>query len=141
LGFLKQIFGICETTPPADPGCWQFADGTVELDLSRTPELAAAGAAVRLEGKSLPERLLLVHGEDGSFYAYVNRCTHGGRRIDPSTGHRQIRCCSVSKSIFDYAGQPVSGAAEKPLTTLPVTRVDNLLLIGTAAAEAGEGRT
>jgi nitrite reductase/ring-hydroxylating ferredoxin subunit len=119
--FLKRIFGICETPLPADSGCWDYVYRTIRLRLNRTPELAQPGGAVRLEGKGLSKRVLVVHGEDGAFHALGNRCTHMGRRIDPLPDTDRIECCSVSKSTFTYAGKPVGGAARKPLEIFPVT--------------------
>ena len=126
---LKRIFGICETTPPADAGCWEYADGKILLKLDRTPELAPAGGGVRLEGKGLPVRVLVVHGRDGRFHAFANRCTHMGRRIDPLPGSDRVECCSVSKSTFTYDGEPVGGAARKPLEVFAVSVSGDALTI------------
>jgi nitrite reductase/ring-hydroxylating ferredoxin subunit len=82
--------------------------------------LRRPGGAARLEGTPLPDRLLVVHGTDGRFHAYVNRCTHMGRRIDPAEAGGELRCCSVSHSRFGYDGQPAAGPAKKSLTVLPV---------------------
>ena len=127
--FLKRILGICETPPPADPAAWSLNGATVSVDLARMPELNAAGSGVRLEGKGLGPRLLVVHGDDGQYHAVANRCTHMGRRIDVLAGSSQIQCCSVSKSTYTYDGQPVSGAAKTPVTTFPVTVENNTLTI------------
>jgi nitrite reductase/ring-hydroxylating ferredoxin subunit len=127
--FLKRIFGICETPLPADPACWTYADREIRLHLDRTPELDRPGGAVRLEDQGLPVRTLVVHGLDGTFHAFGNRCTHMGRRIDPLAGADRIECCSVSKSTFTYAGEPIGGAARKPLKVFPVTASGNELKI------------
>ena len=73
-----------------------------------------------LEGNGSPERVLVIHGKDGQFHAYKNRCTHFGRRIDPFQETGSLRCCSISKSTFDYDGNVISGAAKKPLTPFKV---------------------
>ncbi len=129
MGLWKRIFGICETKPPASPDGWKFADGIISIDVLRTPELSKAGGAVRLEGNSLPQRVLVLHGTDGSYHAFVNRCTHMGRRLDPLAGEVAVRCCSVSKSIFAYDGEPLSGAAKSALKILPVDAEENRLSI------------
>jgi len=129
MGLLKRILGICETQPPADAGCWQVKEGQVEIELARAPELSAPGGAVRLEGQGLPMRVLVVHGPDNRYLAFHNKCTHGGRRIDPLPGTDQVRCCSVSKSTFDYEGRVVSGPAKGPLTPFPVTAEGGALRI------------
>jgi nitrite reductase/ring-hydroxylating ferredoxin subunit len=130
LGFLKRLFGICETQPPADDECWTSADGKLEVVLDRVPELSVKGGAVRLEGPYLPKRLLVVHGEDGQYHAFPNRCTHmGNRRIDPVPEEDRIRCCSVGKSTFDYSGQRISGSAKEPLEPLTLEREGGKLII------------
>ena len=44
-------------------------------------------------------------------------------------GSNTIECCSVSKSTFTYDGNPVGGAAKKPLITYPVTLEEETLKI------------
>ncbi|MEA2064360.1 MAG: Rieske (2Fe-2S) protein [Gemmatimonadota bacterium] len=132
---IRRIFGICRTGKPLNTGCWKYDEGRVEVDLAQTPELSAPGGAIRLEGKPLPgKRILLLHGEDGNYHACLNRCTHlGHRRLDPladgDEGEGRIRCCSVGKSTFDYQGRVVSGTAEEPLTVLTVELEDGSLRI------------
>ena len=127
--FLKRIFGICETPQPTDTGGWTYGNGQVRLDLSRMPELKNPGGGVRLEGKGLDPRLLVFLGDDGGYHAVANRCTHMGRRIDTLPGRHTIQCCSVSKSTFTYDGQPVGGAAKKPLKTYPAILQEDILTI------------
>jgi len=129
MGILKRILGICETKPPANRGCWDFKDGIIQIDLSLVPELAKPGGAIRLEGREVPERVLVLHGTDGRFYAYRNRCLHMGRRIDPIPGGSEIRCCSVSKATYDYTGKVVSGPAKGPLKAFRVGMEEGKLKI------------
>ena len=127
--WLKRIFGISETPQPGPDAGWKVANQAIKIDLNQMPEIAHPGSAVRLEGKGLPVRILVVHGNDGNFHAFANRCTHMGRRIDILPGTDRIECCSVSKSTFDYGGQPLGGAARKPLRVFTVTLSDNELAI------------
>jgi nitrite reductase/ring-hydroxylating ferredoxin subunit len=129
MSFFSRIFGLCKTKPPTDGGSWKMTDGRVQVELSRTPELNSPGGAIRLEGRGLENRLLLLRGEDHHLHAFVNKCTHAGRRIDPLAGQEQIECCSVGKSTFDYEGRLISGSAKKPLTPLKVEEVEGLAVI------------
>ena len=126
---LKRIFGICETSPPSDEGSWAYENHEISVKLGQMRALENPGGAVRLEGKGLPERILLLHGADGQFYAFANKCTHMGRRLDPLPGQDAIQCCSVSKSTFTYAGELVSGAAKNSLHTFPVVAENEELKI------------
>ena len=127
-----MLFGICQTAPPTEEGCWRFVNGKIEIQLDRTPELKEMGGAIRLEGNGSPERVLVIHGMDGQFHAYKNRCTHAGRRIDPYSQDKLLRCCSISKSTFDYDGNVISGAAKKPLTPFHVAQENGKLMVSMA---------
>lgn len=126
----KRLFGISETALCADPQAWSVTRDRVRVDLARMPELRSAGGAVRLEGNGLKRRLLVFHGDDGRYHAVENHCTHMGRRIDPIVGGNRIECCSVSRSTYGYDGQPLGGAAKKPLRALPVRLDGATLTIG-----------
>jgi len=129
MGVFKRIFGICETRPPANQSCWRYKDGKVEIELAEARELKEKGGAIRLEGAGMPKRLLMVHGTDGGYHAFENKCTHFGRRLDPLPGQPQVRCCSVGKSTFNYKGDKVSGPAKGPVRTLKVEQRNGKLII------------
>ena len=116
----QRILGIPATKPPADEGCWTFSGGTVEIDLSRAPELSKSWGAIRLEKKNLPERILVIRGDDDRYYAFRNQCRHMGRRLDPVPGTHTVQCCSVSKSTYDYEGRVLSGPPKEALDSYPV---------------------
>lgn len=129
MGFFKRLFGICSTQPPADPGCWAVVDGRAVVDLGRAPELKDPGGAVRLEGGELARRVLLLRGEDGKLHAFVNKCSHGGRRLDPLPGAGKVECCSVGKSVFDYEGKLQSGSAKKDILSLEVAEEESKAVV------------
>ena len=130
MSLIKRVLGICNTDKPVDEGCWSFSDNRISVDLRRTGESLVRGGALRLEGKGLLGRVLLVHGLDGKYYALKNQCTHvGKRRIDPLVEQDGLKCCSVMGSVFTYDGKVVSGPAREPLTTYPVVAEADRLVI------------
>jgi nitrite reductase/ring-hydroxylating ferredoxin subunit len=129
MGFFKRLFGICQTQPPQDPSCWRVTGDQVEVDLSRASELAEPNGAIRLEGPNLDKRILVIRGEDGQHHAYVNKCTHGGRRLDPLPGTNGLECCSVGKSRFSYDGKRIGGSAKDDLIPLAVTESEGKVTI------------
>ena len=127
---VKRMFGICRTQPPADPGCWRVVDGNVEIELSRAPELQDRNGAIRLEGAAIRERILVFRGDDDQLHALPNRCTHvGHRRLDPLPGQSGVQCCSVGRSVFDYAGKRISGSAQDPIRPFEVVERNGTLVI------------
>lgn len=129
MGILKKIFGICETKKPKDPGCWILSGGRIEIDLNRAGKLAEQGGAIRLEGKGLAGRILVIQDDTGKFHAYSNRCTHMGRRIDPVPGSSDVRCCSVMGSVFNVKGEIVSGPAKENLKQYMTVKQGSILSI------------
>lgn len=124
--------GVTQTELPMIDGAWIYTEDGLVLDLSKLPELSTLGGAVRIEGKALPNPILVVLGEDGNYYAFKNVCKHIGRMIDPVVGTRTLRCTSVickTKSTYDYKGKVLSGLAEEPLTTYQLSFVGNNLTI------------
>jgi cytochrome b6-f complex iron-sulfur subunit len=114
MGFFKAVLGICET-PPLDAGLWRAHGNQVTIRLGEAAALAPVGGAARLQGKGLVSPVLIVHAGGGEYLAFENRCTHGGRRLDPVEGERELRCCSIGHARFDYEGNKLSGPAQGPL--------------------------
>ena len=119
---LQRIFGISATSKPANLECWSYSGGKLTVDLKKVPELEKPGGAIRLEGGTLPERVLVVHGENKQYHVFRNRCTHmGHRRLDLVPGTNTVQCCSVGKSTYDFDGKNVYGPAPEPVTTYPAS--------------------
>ncbi len=128
--FFQRVFGIPATLRPRESECWSYAGGRVVIDLAKAAELERPGGALRLEGGGLPIRVLVVHGEDGRYHAFHNRCTHlGHRRLDPVPGTATVQCCSVNKSTYDYGGATLFGPAPRPVTVLPVELEGDRLVV------------
>lgn len=118
--FFQRLLGTPATSLPRNSDCWTYAGGQLSIDLAKAPELKIIGGALRFEGKNLPERVLVVYGDDKTYRAYKNRCTHiGHRRLDPVPGTDTVQCCSVNKSTYDLDGKKIYGPAPKPIITYP----------------------
>jgi len=125
----QRLFGLCATQKPSDNQCWTLNDGKLEIDINRAKELNAPGSAIRLEGNNLPNRLLICHGTDGKYHAFINKCKHMGRRMDPVPETQTIQCCSVGKTTYDYNGKVLFGSAKKPLEKLTVEKFTDMIVI------------
>lgn len=126
---LQRLLGRPATEAPSDPGCWTYSDRQLVIDLKRAPELAEAGGAIRLEGKNLPDRILVIHADDDSYRAFRNRCKHMGRRLDPVPKTSTVQCCSISKTTYTYDGSVLYGPAKDPLETFQVISAEGKLTV------------
>ncbi len=126
----QRVFGISGTNKPQDEEGWQYHAGQLTINLDRIPELTQPGTAIRLEGKALPKRILIVFGMDKQYRAFHNRCTHfGHRRLDYVPGTETVQCCSVNKSTYRFNGKKIVGPNPKPIDTYPVERSEEKLHI------------
>ena len=128
IGFFKAILGICQT-PPLDAALWTVEGKQVTIRLDKAAALVPIGGAARLEGQGLASSVFIVHAGPDEYLAFENRCTHGGRRLDPVEGKRELRCCSVNHSRFDFQGNNLSGPAEGPLKKYPVEERGEKLIV------------
>lgn len=119
-GVFQRMLGKCATPEPADPKCWVALRDRVFIDLRRAPELAHPGGGIRLEGNQLPFRVLVFRSDTNQIRAYMNICSHGGRRLDPVPGTNTVQCCSVGRSTFDSDGNVIHGPAKLRLKKLEV---------------------
>ena len=126
-GTLDRLFGISHTPELDNENAWAYADNVLTVDLAQVTDLAEINSGVQLDHDTLPEPLLIVHGDDDEFYVFVNKCPHADRKIDVIDG--QVRCTSMGKSTFDYAGTRLSGTADSPLPTYEVARDGDTLTI------------
>jgi hypothetical protein len=117
----QRLFCVTISPRPADSGCWDVAGDRLTIELARAPEIGPAGGALRLEDGRLPDRVLVVHGEDGQYRAFRDRCACGGFRIDPVPGEPRIRCCTPMQSTYEYSGKPLSKHVTRSLDLLPTT--------------------
>ena len=129
LNFFQRLMGRPLTQLPANNDFWSYENGQITLELSKAPDLSTPSGAVRLEGKGLPKNILVVFGEDQQYHAFQNKCTHGGRCLDPIPGTQTVQCCSLGKSTFDYSGKLISGSAQTDIEVLDVQRENGELRI------------
>jgi nitrite reductase/ring-hydroxylating ferredoxin subunit len=125
----QRILGIPATRPPSDGACWSSEGNKLIIDLASAKELSQPGSAIRIEGKSCSERVLVLRGEDGKWHAYRNRCGHMGRRLDPVPGTETVQCCSINAATYGYDCHKIEGPGEHPVNRYPVEEKDGKLHI------------
>ena len=107
MGLFKRIFGICATKKPENSECWNFSSSQIVLDLTKAPEINTVSGAIRLEEKGLPYLVLVFQGTDKKYHAIINKCSHGGRRIDLESGQAEP-LFPMSPGIWLWVIRPTS---------------------------------
>ncbi|MDP8206035.1 MAG: Rieske 2Fe-2S domain-containing protein [Candidatus Electryonea clarkiae] len=127
--FFQRMLGKSATKPPEDESCWEYSDGLITVDLIKASELSESDGSISLEGKNLPDRILVIRGDDNDYHAFKNSCAHGKRRLDPVPGAGTVQCCSMGKSTYDYHGKRLAGAAKDDIVIYDVKVEDSKLVI------------
>lgn len=130
--FFRALAGRCDTDP-LDQGLWKVEGNQAIIRLSQVEQLREMGSAVYLQGPGLARPVLVVNSGPRGYLAYENRCTHGGRKLDPRDDGQSLRCCSISHSTFDAAGNKTGGPAKGPLKTFTAEVVGDELVISLEA--------
>ena len=106
-------------------------DGNIKISLDDVPELREKGCAMKLKVSRLGEetKIVLIHANDGQFYAVENKCAHMGRELDYKQGDEILRCTSFGHSQFELDGDRIKGPARNGIRTFPVSVTQNELVI------------
>ena len=128
MSFFRALLGRCDTEP-LSPEMWSVEDDKVQVKLSQMAEPLPKGGAVYLKEQGLKRPVLVMRTDDDQYLAFEDRCSHGGRKVDPVAGEATLRCCSLSHSVFDLDGKVVKGPAKDPLKKYAVEQSGGDLVI------------
>ena len=104
--------------------------GRVRLALGAFPELGRADGAVRIQPEGMADPVYVLATADG-FRALSPICTHRGCTVDV---HAERLVCPCHGSTYDREGRVLKGPAQRALTSYPVTRAGDELLIDVGRA-------
>jgi cytochrome b6-f complex iron-sulfur subunit len=122
MGIFQAILGICKTKQ-LDDELWSIKDGSLSFKLSDATDLAKEDGAVYLKKRQgMKDHVLVVHSGKDQYYAYKNRCTHFGRKIDPIPSQKKLKCCSINHSQFNMDGEVLSGPAKGNLVRYKISK-------------------
>ena len=117
--FLGQLAAGAGLVAGALSGCAAMAThharligGRIPLELGELTEALGLENAVLVSAPGLPEPILLIRMENGSFQAVGAKCTHLGCQVQPA---RHFLTCPCHGSTFNLDGEVVRGPAQKAL--------------------------
>jgi len=100
--------------------------GRVRLSLSSYPELAKPDGAIKILPAAAEDPIFVLATGTNEFRAISPICTHRGCTVDVN-GARLV--CPCHGSTYNREGKVLRGPAERALTTYPVTRDGDTLVI------------
>ena len=122
--FAKVVVGASLLAGAATAGCAavgtysaNLSGGRIKLDHNQLELKMGEGNAILVRASPLPDVLILLRHENGTFTALNARCTHLGCQVRPGG---EFLTCPCHQSTFDRWGKVVRGPAQKPLSSYPV---------------------
>ncbi len=91
----------------------RLVQGRIIVDQAGLEELFRVDNVALVTAAGLPEALILIRMDEGSYRALGARCTHLGCRVRP--GKHSLRC-PCHGAVFDLEGNVIRGPAKKPLS-------------------------
>lgn len=124
----KAITGNSDT-PLLSRNTYIYSQGTLQLDLTKIPELKRDGGSVKLEMPDRNLKIIVARTGDHAFVALRDRCSHGGRELEYFHDQSIFRCVSFGHSRFDLEGNVMKGPAKNLLLKYNSILVDDILQI------------
>jgi len=104
------------------------AGGVIDLGKDRSSTLLRSEGSLLVRPGANADKILVVHGRDGSLYAVTSVCTHMGCDVLYDSGLGHLRCpCHGSEYGLD--GHNIKGPAKRPLKPYNVTVRDGHVAI------------
>ena len=91
----------------------RLVKGRIIVAQAELEELFRVDNVALVTAAGLPEALILIRMDEGSYRALGARCTHLGCRVRP--GKHSLRC-PCHGAVFDLEGNVIRGPAKKPLS-------------------------
>ena len=91
----------------------RLVKGRIIVPQAELEELFRVDNVALVTAAGLPEALILIRMDEGSYRALGARCTHLGCRVRP--GKHSLRC-PCHGAVFDLEGNVIRGPAKKPLS-------------------------
>lgn len=126
----SMVKGVSNTEAIPE-GTYQLIENKLILQLDQIACLKETGGAGKLTlEKEGPVKIIVVQHQPGTYKAFSDCCTHGGRELNYKHEDESLQCSSFGHSTFALSnGKPLKGPAEGPLSIYPVHVVNNTLTI------------
>ncbi len=120
-------------TPLIQPPAYEIveANGKVDIviDIGKTPDLLKEGCAVKIIDKRINDRIIVANTGKNGFTALSISCTHNGAEVEYKNDLKKFICVSFNHAEFSPDGRSIDGMKLKTLTSYPISRKDENLII------------
>jgi cytochrome b6-f complex iron-sulfur subunit len=126
-GIASQLLHIIEAADKS----YTIKGNKLIIDMEKNKVLFSDGGAMKLKfdyrGKKM--KILVFRKAGDAYYAFENRCTHGGMPLKYNPETQQIKCTSISQSVFNLDGEVTGGPAPSPIRKFDIIKTNHLLTV------------
>jgi cytochrome b6-f complex iron-sulfur subunit len=128
---VPSVLSNCKSSPKVNKGenipetmAGAVPETVIQLDLSLAENSALNSTGVSMVVKGI----IIANTGSGNFIALSSVCTHKGCTVGYDSKEGNIKC-PCHGAVFTTKGSVVSGPAENPLKSYPVSKNENILTI------------
>jgi len=130
------LFSLEGDTPQIRPPAYaiEASDKNLEIviDIGKAPDLLTEGNAVKIIDSRIKEAIIIANTGQNAFTVLSIACPHNGFEVEYKHDQKIFKCISVSRAEFAFDGQVLNGPPRKPLTSYPIRRQDDKLIVSIA---------
>lgn len=124
-------------TPQIHPPAYRItaSKGNVEIviDTEKIPAMLDEGQAVKIIDAKLKDRIIIANPGNSKLVALSIACTHNGAEVEYIHEKRVFKCVSYNRAEFTLKGKSMDRMNLKTLTSYPIHRQKNNLIISISA--------
>lgn len=130
------IFPNVGDTPQIHPPAYEIAASDKNVDIiihsGKAPDLLNEGTAVKIIDSRINDSIIIANTGENVFVALSIACTHNGFEVEYKHAEKIFRCISVNHAEFSCDGRVVDGPTSKALSSYPIRRHNEKLIISIA---------
>jgi nitrite reductase/ring-hydroxylating ferredoxin subunit len=127
------LFSLEGDTPQIHPPAYAIEASNMQaeivIDTGKAPELLNEGCAVKIIDPRIKESIIIANTGENGFAVLSIACPHNGFEVEYLHDRKIFKCISVSRAEFACDGQVLSGPPRKPLTSYPIRRQNDKLIV------------
>ncbi len=128
------ILSTAGNTPEIQPPAYELqeSDKKIVIFIYKVPDLFNKIYAVKIIDSRIKDSLIIANTGNDVFKALSIKCTHNNFEVEYEHDEKRFRCISGHRAEFSTSGRVIDGPTEIPLTSYPIRRQSDKLIISLA---------
>lgn len=130
------LFPAEGNTPRIHPPAYKIAESKTKreiiIDAGKVPDLLNEGSAVKIIDERLKHSIIIANTGENAFTALSIACTHNQFEVEYKHEQKLFKCISINHAEFSTDGRVIRGPTREALTSYPIRRQNDQLILSIA---------